>query len=343
MIRYLGRHLNLLILTLLILSIFSFWLAYLFPGDPIANLSGITPQNPEAYAQISAQYQADASLITQYFAYMQRLFAGDWGLSLSSGLSLWDEILLSLPATVELGLYGLFMSLLIGLPLGFWSGVKHYKATDYAILTSSVIGYSLPIFWLSLLLILVFALQLGWFPTSGRISLLYDVPSYTGFLLLDIGLSDIPDKRAALVNAFQHMVLPTLSITIVTSAIVVRLTRRSVIEILPSEFIQAAYTRGLSKTQVFFRHTMRNALLPIIPLLAMQAVTMITNAMIVEVIFSWPGIGNWLIQAIYQQDYPAIRAGMLAVSTLVVILNVSLDLFAKAIDPRQIRIARVSA
>jgi cationic peptide transport system permease protein len=191
-------------------------------------------------------------------------------------------------------------------------------------------------------MILAFSLQLGWLPLSGRISLIYEIPSISGFILLDILLSDFIDKKSALIDALRHLILPTISIAVVTTTMIFRITRRSVIETLNSEFILAAYARGLTPRQVLMRHGVRNALMPILPLLAMQFPTLLTNAMIVESIFSWPGIGSWLIQAIYQQDYPAIRAGMLAVSVLVVIFTMSLDLIIRLTDPRRRRAERVA-
>lgn len=343
MLRHFVRQLNLLVLTLFILSIFSFWLVYLFPGSPLSNLSGIVQGDSAQQAALMSKYVWDAGVFSQYWRYLELLLAGDWGLSFSSGTPLWDEIKRALPASLELSLYALVLSLFIGIPLGFWSGLKHHKTADYSLLTLSVMGYSVPVFWLALILIMIFSLQLGWLPLSGRISLLYDIPHYSGFILIDVWFANIENKQAAFVDALRHMIMPTLSITVVTTAIIVRLTRRSVLEVMPSEFIQAAYTRGLSKSQVFMRHGVRNILLPIIPLLAMQATTLLTNAMIVEVIFSWPGIGNWLIQAIYQRDYPAIRAGMLAVSAIVVLLTISIDLFAKWINPMQEKESSVTA
>jgi cationic peptide transport system permease protein len=156
--------------------------------------------------------------------------------------------------------------------------------------------------------------------------------------MLDIFLSDITDKKAAVIDVIRHSILPTLSITLVTTTLIIRITRRSVIETMNTEFIQAAYARGLSTFQVLVKHGIRNALIPIFPLLAMQFTTLLTNAMIVETIFSWPGIGNWLIQAIYHQDYSAIRAGMFAVSSLVVIFTMSIDLTIRLMDPKRRRV-----
>lgn len=333
MLKYSLRQFNLLLLTLFILSVFSFWLAFALPGDPLANLSGVSnPTNAERLI-LESKYQTHAGYVAQYLRYLELFFQGDWGVSLSSGKLLLNEISRTLPASIELTSYALVLSLLLGIPLGMWAGLKHHKPIDSGLLTVSVIGNSLPVFWLALIIIMLFSLQLGWLPLSGRISLLFDVPQQTGFILLDIWLSDIPDKVSATVDALRHLLMPTLSIAVVTFSIVLRISRRSVIETMHQEYIKAAYARGHSQLQVFVRHGFRNALLPILPLLISQFTTLLTNAMIVEVVFSWPGIGNWLLQAIYQRDYPAIRVGMLAVAALVLIFSVALELLLRLINP----------
>jgi cationic peptide transport system permease protein len=336
------RYTNLILVTLFILSLLSFLLAYLFPGQAIENLTGLRIDELTELQNSQIKYAVDGNMFIQYWHYMSELFSGNWGVSFSSGLPLYEDVSHYLPASIELSAYALFLSFFIGLPLGFLAGLRHHKATDYGLLSISLLGYSIPVFWLALILILVFSLQLGWFPLSGRISLIFEIPSITGFILIDILLSDSVDKHAALIDALRHLILPTFSIAVVTTTLILRITRRSVIETLNSEFILAAYARGLTPRQVLMRHGVRNALIPILPLLAMQFPTLLTNAMIVESIFSWPGIGNWLIQAIYQQDYPAIRAGMLAVSVLVVIFTMSIELTIRITDPRRRRAERAA-
>lgn len=340
MFRYLLRHLNLLVLTLFVLSLLSFLLAFLFPGDPLTNLSGLRLTDNQEYSALAAKYRMESNVAIQYWNYLKLLFEGDWGVSFSSGLSLATEISQTLPASIELSAYALVISLLIGIPLGILAGLRYHRNTDYGLLSASVLGYSVPVFWLALILIMIFSLQLGWLPLSGRTSLLFDVPHNTGFILLDIWFSELPNKHDAILDALRHMILPTISIAIVTSTLILRITRRSVVEVMSSDFIKAAEARGLTYWQLIWRHGVRNAILPIMPLLASQFTTLLTNAMIVEIIFSWPGIGNWLIQAIYQRDYPAIRAGMLAVSALVIIFSISIEVFIRFIDPTKSRANR---
>jgi len=336
------RYTNLVFVTLFILSLLSFLLAYLFPGQALENLTGLRFNELTELQNSQIKYSVDNNIFVQYSYYMGELFSGNWGVSFNSGLPLYEDVGHYLPASIELSFYALLISFFIGLPLGFLAALRHHKLTDYSLLSVSLLGYSIPVFWLALIMILVFSLQLGWFPLSGRISLVFEIPSITGFILIDILLSDFIDKQSALIDALRHLILPTISIAVVTTTMIFRITRRSVIETLNSEFILAAYARGLTPRQVLMRHGVRNALMPILPLLAMQFPTLLTNAMIVESIFSWPGIGNWLIQAIYQQDYPAIRAGMLAVSALVVIFTMSIDLIIRLTDPRRRRAERAA-
>ncbi len=333
MINVLTRYLTLFVLTLLVLAALSFSLAYLFPGDVLTNLTGLTPQNDAQREALIRQYKLDQPYVVQFYHYLGQLLDGNWGHSFISGLPLREEIGIAMPATIELAAYAMLIALIIGIPVGYYAGMRRYTSIDHTINSLSLFSYSFPVFWLALLFILVFSLELGVAPLSGRVSLLFDIPDATGFILLDIMLAENIDKGLAFTDALHHMALPTLAIATITTAAMIRMTRRSVIDVLGRPYITAARSRGLSRWQIFSRHIVRNALLPILPLMAIQITTLITNAMIVETLFSWPGIGNWLIQAIYQRDYPALRVGMLAVSTLVISLTIMVDLFNRLIDP----------
>jgi len=337
MILYLAGRVSLLLFTLFMLSLVSFVLAYLFPGDPLSNLSGINSLTPDIYTGLMDKYQVHQNIFWQYWHYLTLLLQGDWGLSFSSGQPVFQEVWAHLPASLELSIYALFVSLSIGIPLGFIAGLNHKKNIDYGLSALGLLGYSLPVFWLALLMISFFALKLGWFPISGRLSLLYNIPVESGFLLWDIFIASVDNKSAIYQDAFSHLILPTISLSIVTSTLIIRVTRRSVINVMSSDYIKAAYAKGLSHWQVIWRHGLRNILMPLMPQLAMQFTVLLTNAMVVEVIFSWPGIGNWLLQAIYQQDFPAIRAGMLMVSALVVIFTLSIDMLLRISDPQRDR------
>ena len=333
MFRTLGRYFNLLFITLFILVGLSFVLAFFFPGDPVFNLTGKSLEQLPVTAYTQAL--ADERWLVAFGYYVQNLIDGSWGISTISGLDLFDEVRTLLPATIELTTYATIVALFVGIPLGFWCGLRHHRKTDYAFMSMSMIMSSFPIFWLSLLLILIVSLQLGWLPMSGRLSLLYDIPHYSGFILLDIYVSDHPDRKHALVDALRHMILPTLSVAFLATAVFLRTTRRAVVDVLEKDYIAAAQTRGIPFWKIFLRHIMRNALLAVLPLLAVQVSTLVTNVMIVETITEWPGLGDWLIQAIYERDYTAIRIGMLVVSTVVVFVTLLIECLSKVFDPTQ--------
>lgn len=342
MIKLLIRYINLMVITIFALVVLSFMLPFFFPGDLLTNISGITPQSAEQRMVLEKAFKLDESIIVQFSLYIENLLRGNWGVSTVSQLNLFDEIVYAFPATLELMAYALVVATFIGIPIGFLSGLKHHNPIDFGVVTFSIVGYSFPVFWLALVFITVFCLQMEWLPISGRIDLLYEVEHITGFVFIDVFLSDIDNTRAALGDALRHAILPTLSISIVTTALFVRFTRRSIMDVMQKGYIIAAKSRGFTQWQIFIKHSFKNALIPILPILALQISTLITNAMIVETIFSWPGIGNWLIQAIYQEDYPAIRAGMLVVALFVLTLTITIEFITRAIDPTKEETARAA-
>jgi cationic peptide transport system permease protein len=331
-----------MVITIFLLVVLSFLLPFFFPGDLLTNISGITPETPTQRLALEKAFKLDENIFVQFVLYIENLLSGNWGVSSVSQLNLLDEITDAFPATLELMLYALTVATFVGIPVGFIAGLKHHNPADFGVVTFSIVGYSFPVFWLALLFIIVFCLQSQWLPISGRIDLLFEVKHVTGFIFIDILLSDIENKSAAASDAFRHTILPTLSISIVTTALFMRFTRRSIMDVMQKPYIIAAKSRGFTQWQIFIKHSFKNALIPILPILALQISTLITNAMIVETIFSWPGIGNWLIQAIYQQDYPAIRAGMLVVALFVLTLTITIELITSAIDPTKDKTARAA-
>lgn len=321
-----------MVATIFVLVLLSFLLPFFFPGDLLTNISGITPQSEQQRIALEQAFKLDQSIFQQFFLYVENLISGNWGVSSVTQLNLTDEIMIALPATLELVMYSLIVATFIGIPIGFLSGLKHHNPIDFSVVTFSIVGYSFPVFWLALIFIIVFCLQLQWLPISGRIDLLFEVQHQTGFIFIDIFLSDINDTKAAYIDAIRHAILPTIAVATITTALFIRFTRRSIIDVMQKDYIIAAKSRGFTQAQIFFKHGFKNALIPILPLLALQLSTLITNVMIIETIFSWPGIGNLLIQAIYQQDFPAIRLGMLIVALIVLVLTISLEYVSRAFD-----------
>lgn len=333
MINFLLRRLFLLGTVLIALSILAFSLGYLFPGDPLQNFSGIRQLDTTLRAELVGAYRLDQSYFSQYLAFLQRLWQGDWGLSLSSQQPLLTEIGTVLPATIELTTYALLVSFFIGVPLGILAAIKPEGYLGKSISTLAVAGYSLPVFWWALLLIMVFSVGLGWFPSGGRLGVLYEIPLTSGFMLIDIVISDTPYQRAALLDALRHLALPTLVLATFPTTVMIRFVRDAMLEVWEQNYIKTAKAKGLSRLQVLYRHGLRNALLPVIRQIGLQFSALITLAMLTEVIFSWPGIGRWLLDSIYQRNFPAIQAGLMIISVLVISANMLTEILHTFFNP----------
>ncbi|AWB67096.1 peptide ABC transporter permease [Saccharobesus litoralis] len=333
MMYYLVRRLNLLLSTLFILSIITFSLGHLFPGDPVQNFSGLREFDYEQYTILQEKYKLDGSYIQQYLAFISQVFNGDLGVSFNSQSPVIDELFKVAPSSIELSIYAMLLAILVGIPLGFWAGLRHQKLIDYSLYSLSVIGNSIPLFWLGLMFILLFSLNLNWLPMSGRINLLYEIPQSTGFILYDILKSDLPYKSQALYDALAHLILPTLTLAMVPITLLLTTTRNTVIKVMQTNYIKAAQTKGLSTWQLAKRHVFRNTMLQVIPQIALAFNVLMTSVMVTEVIFSWPGMGSWLIEAIYQRDYPVIKAGLLVVSAFIVFIHVCIDLLHAFTNP----------
>lgn len=330
---YLLRRLFLLVFVLLALSILAFSLGYLFPGNTLQNFTGLTNISAEQAAQLTAQYRLDSGYLQQYIAYLQRIFSGNWGQSFASKQPLLQEVKILLPATLELAAYALLVSFFVGIPLGIIAAIKPEGLLSRLISALAIAGYSIPVFWWALLLIMLFSLGLGWLPTAGRIGVLYEIPHVSGFMLADILLANSQHQNEALLNALRHALLPTIVLATFPTTVMVRFTRDSMLDVWEQSYIKTARAKGLNRTQVLYRHALRNALLPVIRQIGLQFSTLITLAMITEVIFSWPGIGRWLIDSIYQRNYPAIQAGLLVISTLVISVNMLTEILHTLFNP----------
>lgn len=311
MIIFTLRRLLLLLITLVFLALVGFSLNYFTPHAPLQG----------------------ASLWNAWVFWFEGLLHWDFGVSSINGQSINEQLRDVFPATMELCILAFGFALLIGIPVGMLAGVMRNKWQDKLISALALVGFSIPVFWLALLLTLFFSLTLGWFPVSGRFDLLYEVKSVTGFALVDAWLSDSPYRSEMIVSAIRHMVLPVAVLAVAPTTEVIRLMRLSTIEVFDQNYVKAAATRGLSRFTILHRHVLHNALPPVIPRLGLQFSTMLTLAMITEVVFSWPGLGRWLINAIRQQDYSAISAGVMVIGSLVIIVNVISDILGAMANP----------
>lgn len=311
MIIFTLRRILLLIITLFLLSLVGFSLSYFTPHAP---LEGVT-------------------LWDAWTFWFSDLLHGDFGLSSVNGQPIILQISEVFPATIELCLLAFSLALMIGIPLGMAAGILNNKWQAKVISLFALLGFSIPVFWLALLLTLLFSLTLGWLPVAGRFDLLYDVKPVTGFALIDAWLSTSHWRDEMVMSAIRHMILPVITLAVAPTTEVIRLMSQSTLEVFGQNYIKAAATRGLSRLTILRRHVLHNALPPVIPRLGLQFSTMLTLAMITEMVFSWPGLGRWLIQAIRQQDYAAISAGVMVVGTLVLVVNVISDILGAMVNP----------
>lgn len=327
------RRLNLFIFTFVLLTLLAFSLSFLFPGDALINLSGQVNASEQQLAILAESYKQNESILSQYGAYLSHILSGDWGVSMTSQTPIFNEMLIHLPATIELTLIALFIAMIVGIPIGFIAAIKHRTPIDNGILTFSMLGYSIPVFWLGLFVILVFAIQLAWLPSSGRISLLFDVEHTTGLILVDTLLSDNPYKWQAFQDAVAHIILPALTVALAPLTIFIRLARTAMMQVLESQYIKAAKAKGLTMTQIIYRHAIRNAMVNVIRDVGLQFANLVTLAMVTEVIFSWPGVGRWLIESIYQRDFTAIQGGLLVLSSYIFIVHIITDFVYAGLNP----------
>ena len=240
------------------------------------------------------------------------------------------------PATIELALCAIVFALVVGIPAGMLAAVRRNSVFDHGVMGVSLTGYSMPIFWWGLLLILLFSVQLGWTPVSGRIDVRYFIEPVTGFLLIDTLLSD---ESGAFASALSHLILPAVVLGTVPLAVIARMTRSAMLEVLGEDYMRTARAKGLPAWRVVGLHALRNALIPVVTVIGLQVGVLFTGAILTETIFSWPGIGKWLIEAIGRRDYPVLQGGILLIGAVVMAVNLIVDLAYGLVNPR-IRHAR---
>lgn len=324
MFKFFLRKLIHLVPTLVGASIIAFALIRLVPGDPVTNLLGERGGDPQVVAEMRSKFGLDLPQWRQYLIFVGNAVRGDMGVSIISHRPVSEEFLSRFPATMELSLVALFWATLIGIPAGILAAIKKNSWADYTVVGASLVGYSMPIFWWGLIVILVFSVGLGWFPVSGRIGVEFDVPTFTGLMLIDVWRSE--DSWRAFISVLQHLVLPAFVLGTVPLAVIARMTRSSLIEVMSEDFIRAARAKGISSAQLIWKHALRNALVPIFTVMGLLLGSLLTGAVLTETIFSWPGMGRWLVKSVEARDYPVIQGGVLYLALIIVIVNMTVDL-----------------
>ena len=325
------RRLITAIPTFLGVSVVAFLLIRLVPGDPVELMIGERGASPEVMAEIRANLGLDRPLPVQYFSFLKNAVTFDLGTSIISKKPVMDEFLARFPATVELSMVGLLFAIVLGIPLGILAAVKRNSFLDYFFMGGALVGYSMPIFWWGLILILVFSVNLGITPVSGRVSVFFDIPPVTGFMLIDSLLSE--DGWEAFRSSVMHLLLPALALGTIPLAAIARMTRSSLLEVLKEDYIRTAKAKGLTFYRIIIVHALRNALIPIVTVIGVMVGTLLTGAILTETIFSWPGIGRWLVASVTSRDYPVIQGGVWLISAIIILVNLIVDMVYMWINP----------
>jgi dipeptide transport system permease protein len=325
------KRVALVVPTFIGITLLVFTLIRLIPGDPVEALSGERGMTEERYHRLIHEFGLDRPLPVQYGDYVWKALHGDLGLSAISHEPVFSEFIARFPATVELSLVAMLFALAIGLPAGMVAAVKRNTAWDYSVMGAALTGYSMPIFWWGLLLILFFSVGLGWTPVSGRIAIQYDIAPVTGFMLVD---SLLASDKGAFRSALSHLVLPAIVLGTIPLAVIARMTRSSMLEVLREDYVRTARAKGAGRFRVIAIHALRNALIPVLTVIGLQVGSLLAGAILTETIFSWPGIGKWLVEAIHRRDYAAVQGGILMTATIIIAVNLLVDVLYGVVNPR---------
>lgn len=327
---YIAKRILLLIPVLIGVSILSFLLIHLAPGDPARTIAGehASTQTIEALRE---KYGLDKPLATQYWIWFRQVLKGDLGRSIVSNQPVMREILDRFPNTVELTFVSMFIAILVGSIAGIISASKQYSVLDYTTMGIALFGVSMPVFWLGIMLMMIFGVFLRWLPLGGRIDTLIPFQRISGFYLLD---SVISWNWQAFVSSLRYLVLPSVALATIPMATIARVTRSSMLEVLRQDYIRTERAKGLPERLVIYKHAARNALLPVITVIGLNFGLLLAGAILTETIFSWPGIGRYVVKAVQMRDYPAVQGCVLFFAFMFVVVNLITDVLYAYIDPR---------
>jgi dipeptide transport system permease protein len=330
MFRFLLSRLAMIVPTFIGVTIAAFSFIRLLPGDPILLMAGERGVTPERRAELEHVMGFDRPLWEQYFSFLGNLLHGDLGVSIVTKSPVMDEFLGRFPATIELSLIAIIFAVALGLPAGVIAAVKRGSFFDHTVMGVSLTGYSMPIFWWGLLLIILFSGILGWTPVSGRMSFMYYFDRVTGFMLIDSLLSGQP---GAFKSAVMHLILPAVVLGTIPLAVIARQTRSAMLEVMSEDYVRTARAKGLSPMRVIGIHALRNALITVVTVIGLQVGVLLAGASLTETIFAWPGIGKWMIDSISRRDYPSVQGGLLLIASIVMLVNLIVDLTYGLINP----------
>jgi len=330
MLRYVIRRLLLLVPIMLGVSILIFFWVRLLPGGPAESLLG-ERATPELVAAYRERYGLDEPIYKQYIKYVKSIAQGDFGVSVASHRKVTDEIKQRFPATMELAIAAMLFATMIGVPLGFLAAKRYGSVFDHASLFVSLIGISIPVFFLAIILKYIFAVRLGWLPSVGRVSVTVEAEHPTNFYILDAILTR---DWSTLWDAIKHLILPAIALGSIPLAIVARITRASTLDVQSEDYVRTARAKGLAPRVVDSRHVFRNALLPISTIIGLQVGLLLSGAVLTETVFAWPGMGSWLRDAIFNRDYAVLQGGIIFLALVFVLVNLIVDISYAFINPR---------
>ncbi|MDD3031954.1 MAG: ABC transporter permease [Atribacterota bacterium] len=327
---YLTKRLLMLIPVLLGASILVFSLIHLAPGDPARTIAG-EHASIQTIERIQEKYGLNKPLPTQYWIWLKQALQGDFGRSIVSNEFVSREIWDRFPNTVELTVLAMFIAVAVGVFAGIVSASRQYSLLDYSVMGVALFGVSMPVFWLGIMLMMIFGVYLRWLPIGGRISIMIPFTRITGFYLLD---SLIAGNWAAFISSLRHLILPAIALGTIPMATIARVTRSSMLEVLRQDYIRTERAKGLSERLVIYKHAVRNALIPVVTVIGLNFGLLLAGAILTETVFSWPGLGRYVVKAVQMRDYPAVQGCVLFFAFIFVIVNLITDLIYVYIDPR---------
>jgi ABC-type dipeptide/oligopeptide/nickel transport system permease component len=330
MFKYFIKRLLLLIPVVLGVSVLVFIIMHVFTSDPSANILG-QHASQEQIDALRQQLGLNDPLYKQYLNFITGILQGDFGTSLITKSSVATEIFSRFPATIELAIISIIVASIVGITLGVLSAVKQNSIIDYLCMGTSLVGVSIPIFWLGLILIVVFSVTLGWLPVSGRATIGMEPAKITGLYLLDSLLSG---DMAAFFDSLEHLALPVIALSSYSTAIIARMTRSAMLEVLGQDYIRTARSKGLVESIIIRSHGLRNTLIPVTTVIGLQLGSLLGGAVLTETVFSWPGIGSYTIDAILKSDFPVVQGAVMIMAIVFVLVNLLVDLLYAFIDPR---------
>ena len=328
--RYAVRRALTLIPVLLGVSVLVFSFIHLIPGDPALTMLG-ERATPEKVEEVRRRLGLDRPIPEQYLIYLGKIVRGDLGISIVRGDPVLTDLLRRFPATVELAAAAIFLALLFGIPIGIVSSVWRNSLMDSLSRIWALAGVSMPIFWLGLMLAWFFGVKLRWLPTGFRLDTGTAFEPWTNFVVLDAALQG---NWAVGRDAIRHLILPAVALATIPLAVIARMTRASMLEVLSQEYIRTAEAKGLTQAAVILRHALRNALLPVLTVVGLQIGHLLAGAILTETIFSWPGIGLWVYESIESRDYAIVQGASLFIAVVFVVVNLITDVLYAAVDPR---------